>query len=180
MSFLRLVSGLFDRLSVVIGAFLGSQIPAFMQQYTQRLAGHVAELQILVDEMNKMAAHTGKTLEQYTQKFLTSSDVDFVVQGQFMLTIEERWKNLSTSLAYLTDSSMWTRPYVFLKEMNYDIAQSTFHSFQPSINLSIEGMSYTLVGILVAFFIYQGIIKSLQLMYIGIRGLFRGKSAANS
>ena len=43
-------------------AFAGSQIPQFMQQYSQRLAGHVAELQQLIDQLRSVAAHSNKSL----------------------------------------------------------------------------------------------------------------------
>jgi hypothetical protein len=65
----------------VIGAFVASQIPEFIQQYTQRLAGHVNELYRLLNQMRQVASYSNKTLDQYIQKFITSSDPDFARQG---------------------------------------------------------------------------------------------------
>ncbi len=163
MGFLRVFGSLIDRLFVVAGAFIGSQVPEFMNQYTQRLSGHVAELDHLLQNLRQAAAFSNKTLEQYIQKFLTNSDPDFSHQGEFMQTMLTRWQDLSLSLQKMTESSMWSRPYVFFNYLNYDIAKSTLASYNPGLSLTIEGLCYTGMGLVIGFLIYQSLAKCLQM-----------------
>jgi hypothetical protein len=149
------ISSVLDRLCVIVGAFVGSQIPQFMQQYSQRLAGHVDELQHLLDNLRQLAAHSDKTLEQYIQKFVTNADPDFARQGHFMQHLMGRWQELEHALYHLTHSSIWARPYVFLKELQADIAQATLFSFQPGISLNLEGLCYAGGGVLIGLAFYH-------------------------
>lgn len=161
MKLLQFMGTLLDRLFVVLGAFAGSQIPPFMQQYQQRLAGHVEELNHLLNQLRQIAADSGKSLEQYIQKFVSNGDPDFVRQGEFMQGVVNRWQELHQALYHLGESSIWSRPYVFVKELHYDIAHSTFMSFQPGMSLTIEGLCYTGIGILVGLTLYQILAKCL-------------------
>lgn len=161
MKLLSPIGNLIDRLCVVAGAFIGSQIPLFMQQYTQRLAGHVEELNRLLNQMRQVAFHSNKTLEQYIQKFISSSDPDFVHQGEFMQGILLRWEEFNHAFYQLSKSSLWDRPYVFLKEIQYDIAASTLASFQPGISLNLEGFCYAGIGIVLGWAFYHMISKCI-------------------
>lgn len=165
MSISSFVGGLFDRLFVVAGAFVGSQIPSFVTQYTQRLSGHVAELEHLVDGMKKTAALSGKTVESYIGKFTSNPDPDFSRQGELMQHLVIRWQELSQSLQNLMESTIWTRPFVFMTNWNSEVAEGTLASFQPSITLSVEGLCYTGAGILAGYLSCQLItwlIKALK------------------
>src|SRR5437016_4244626 len=113
MRLLNSIKGLFDRLFILIGAVLGSQFPEFMQQYTQRLSGHAAELSQLIAKLNEIARISNKTLDQYIYKFLSSSDPDFVNQGEFMNDVVHRWQDLNVSLQSLSEATIWTKPFYF-------------------------------------------------------------------
>lgn len=178
MGFLRFINGLLDRLFVVAGAFLGSQVPQYMQQYTQRLAGRVDELRFLMDQMKQMAAHSNKNLEQYIYKFLSSSDPDFVQQGAFMQTIVTRWQQLGQALQSLKESNIWDRPFVLLKHMDYETAEATFYSFQPGLSLTLEGLYYTGLGLILGVFIYQALSKGIQFIFLGFKHLFSQKTTS--
>jgi hypothetical protein len=163
MKILPSIGSLMDRLFVVAGAFLGSQIPEFLHQYTQRLSGHVGELQRLLNQMRQVASYSNKTLEQYIHKFITSPDPDFARQGEFMHGMASRFEELNLALNHLTQTSMWLRPYTFLKEVQYDIAHATLASFQPGINLNYEGLCYAGAGILIGWAFYQMVSKCIRL-----------------
>lgn len=153
------IGNLIDRLCVVAGAFIGSQIPQFMHQYTQRLAGHEEALQKLITQLRQIASLSHKTLEQYIQKFFDSGDPDFIQQGDFMQGILHRSQELHIALTHLTQSSPWLRPYYFLKDLQPDIAHSTFASFQPGLSLTLEGLFYGGVGMIVGWLFFQIVSK---------------------
>lgn len=174
MKIFSFIGSLLDRLCVVAGAFVGSQVPQFMQQYTQRLAGHVEALQKLINQLRHIASLSSqKTLEQYIEKFQNSSDPDFIHQGDFMQGILNRWEELHLALEHLTSSSIWLRPYYFLKDLQPDIAHSTFASYQPGFNLTLEGVCYAGVGIILGWAFYQMISQCIVFGYTRAMAIFK-------
>lgn len=165
MKLFRFIGSLADRICIVAGAFIGSQIPQFIQQYTQRLAAHIAELDHLLTKLRRIASLSDKTLDQYIQKFLSSSDPDFSRQGEFIDEMLRRFHVLSDSLQKITESRIWTRPFIFLKEIHRDLFETTLDSFQPGLVLSVEGICYTFLGALLGFLFYQGFSKSILIVY---------------
>ncbi len=163
MPFFRLLSSILDRLFVIAGALIGAQIPLFILQYGQRLAGHVDELNRLLNNLRELANQSHKTLEQYIAKFLANSDSDFAGQGKFMLDVVGRFENLNQALQNLMMSNLWKRPFVFIKDLQLDIAESTLHDFQPGIQLTPEGFIYMAISAIIGFFIYQLIGKIASL-----------------
>lgn len=167
---MRWISGLIDRILAVIGALAFSQIPLFMLQYHQRLSGHVSELKLQVEIMRQAALQTGKTLDQYTQKFLESSDPDFMHQGDIIHAMISRWQNLSDSMIALHNATPLSRPFVFLSHINLDVVDDTFKSFQMGIPLTIEGLIYALIGLCFGFLTYYLISR----LFLSIALFFRG------
>lgn len=162
---MNFIGSILDRIFVLIGAFLGSQLPQFMEQYIQRLAAHIAELNHLIEKLRGIASLSNKTLEQYIGKFLNSSDSDFTLQGQFMEEMVSRWATLTSSWNQITQSSLWMKPYVFLREMNSSLVESTWKGFQPGISLTVEALCYTLLGAFFGFIIYQILLKMVLFIY---------------
>lgn len=173
MNFGCFLKGALDRLSMVAGALIGTQIPEFFQQYTQRLSGHEAELHQQVGKMTEMASLSGKNLDQYLAKFMSSSDPDFAAQGVFMKEIVTRWEDFHQALAALTHAPIWSHPYYFFKYLNYPIAKATYQDFQPAINLSFEGLAYASVGIVISYSIYLVLSKIFSKGYTSALSRFR-------
>ncbi len=55
---------LLDRILCVLGAILFSQAPEFMQQYLQRLEGHLDEARLALGRLRDAAAQAGMTIDQ--------------------------------------------------------------------------------------------------------------------
>lgn len=140
-------TGLFDRIFAVIGALTCAQAPMFIQQYTQQLSGRVAELKLQTSAIAGAAAQTHKSVTQYIQRFIDSGDHDFMLQGELMQKMTLRYDNLSEALEVLNTTNIWLKPFVFMRNFSWDIAQSTFHNFQFGIPFTVEGMLYALAGI---------------------------------
>lgn len=148
------IRALFDRIFAVIGALLFIQIPLFIQQYSQSLAGHIDELKYQINIMQAAASETGKTLPQYVDKFVQSGDVDFSNQGYIIQAMIERWQSLSNGLSALQQANVFTKPYVFFSNLNFDIARSTLHSYNFGISLSFEGLMYGIIGIFFGYIFF--------------------------
>ncbi len=149
--------GLFDRVFSVLGAIGLAQFPAYIQQYYQRLGGHVDEAARNVALFREAAHESGRTLEEYIQRFLNETDPDFVRQGEIMQQIVERYETLLAALTALESANLFTRPFVFLYHMHTDIAWNALRVFQPGVPTTLEGLVYALAGILLGLLIYNSI-----------------------
>ena len=156
---------LLDRIFAALGALLFSQVPLFIYYYMQQLQGRVAELLGQKEALIRVAAQTGKTLDQYILKFLNSSDPDFSAQGHLMQGLLERLKTLSTGLSQLQNATVWEKPFIFIKAFYWDIASSTWSQYAIGIPLSIEGGVYAFAGLLVGFGVFYLIKQIFALLW---------------
>lgn len=148
------IHGLFDRIFAVIGALTLSQAPTFMQDYTQQLSGHVSELRYQIEIFRSAASQSGKTLEQFIQKFKDSPDLDLAAVGSIMQEMVVRYTNLSNSYNALVQSSVFERPFVFLKYFDWDLAKLTFADYHLGLSLTLDGFIYALIGLYLGVVIY--------------------------
>lgn len=174
---LKWISGLLDRIFAAAGAVLFSQCPLFIQQYIQQLSGHATELRLQVNAIQQAATHSGKTLEQFIQKFVDSGDVDFVRQGDIMLAMVSRWYNFSDAYSALQNSSVFSRPFVFVFHFNWDIAKSTWHNFIFGLPFNLEGLIFALMGILFGYLFYFGLRRLFLGIWSAIKSFFKRQPA---
>ncbi len=154
-----------DRLSVVIGALLFIQTPLFISQYRGQLIGHFNELLLQIGAIRQAAESSNKTLEQWIDKFVKSSDPDFSRQGALMQEMVNRGQALSESILSLDNASIFSKPWLFLQHLDYAIFKSTLSSFQMGIPFTYEGFCYLLLGMLFGYFTYQGLRKIANTLF---------------
>lgn len=166
------IGGLMDRIFAAAGGLLFLQVPLYMKQYVQQLSGHAAELRFQVDAMRQAATNSGKTLEQFIQKFTESNDVDFVRQGDIMSAMVNRWYHVTDALSALNDSSVFTRPFVFIRHINWDIIKSTWSQYVFGLPLNLEGLVYAVLGIIFGFLVFYVIRKFFIAFWLMIKSPF--------
>lgn len=167
---MKWLAGLLDRAFVVVGAIIFAQLPLFMQEYSQQLVGRTAEMHLQVNAMRQAAGLSGKTLEQLIQKFLGNVDSDVVRQGEVMQALVGRWHHLSEALSAMQESTLWSRPFVFLFHLNTDVFSSTLHQFHLGLPLNLEGGIYALFGMGCGYVIFM----AFRLIFQKTRKLFQG------
>jgi hypothetical protein len=151
---LNFVGKFIDRTFVVIGALVLSQAPFFMQQYTQQLSGHVAELHIYMNTIQNAAALSGKTVPQYIQKFVENADVDFARQGDVMQGMVDRWSFLTDALESMQHTTVFSKPFVFITQFNWEIAKATWTSFDFGFAFNSESILYALAGMCLGYLVF--------------------------
>ena len=152
---------LIDRILCVVGAVVFSQAPEFMQQYLQRLGGHLAEARRQLAQFEDIARQAGRTLQELAAQYATNADPTVVGMGRLMSETETRVNALSASEAALRDASVWERPFVFLRHLDSEIASGTAGVFKPAVPTTIEGILYALMGVVVILVAYHGVLAPL-------------------
>ena len=130
-------------LGTVLAAVAGvafAQLPAFIQQYLQRLGGHVDEAQLNLSQVITGASF--RTLDAPAREVLTVS-------------LNQRVSELETGEQAITGASASVRPFIFLRELNPDIAMATFRAFEPAVPLSTAGLIYGVTGIVAGWLFYE-------------------------
>lgn len=158
-SLLGVGDGLIDRALCVAGTVVFAQFPEFMQQYLQRLGGHLDEARRQLERFRTVAQESGLTLDGLISRTGANTDPAVAKLGGVMRETAARVAHLEQAQAALHDASPWTRPFAFLTHADHDIVRATMHAFQPAVPTTIEGLVYALAGMLVLLVAYHGGVK---------------------
>lgn len=161
----RWLDKMMDRIFVVLGALLFLQMPLFMQQYHLSLQGHIKELEYQIDKINVVAKQSGKTLDEWIQKFVKSTDSDFSKQGDLLRDMVNRRVELADAMSAWKNSSVYQRPFVFIRYYKSDIVKDTWQMFQFGIPFNLEGLAYGAMGIVGGYMLYATISFTFRLMF---------------
>jgi len=163
-SFLSVFDSLTDRILCVVGAVLFSQGPEFMQQYLQRLGGHLDEARRQLATFQRTADQAGLTLEAFIRKTSGNADADVARLGGVMNDAVERVGSLQAAHDALLHAALWERPFVFLRHIDSAIARATGAVYQPAVPTTVEGLLYAFAGmLLILAFYHLGVKRVLAL-----------------
>jgi hypothetical protein len=151
---------LLDRALCVAGAVIFSQGPEFMQQYLQRLGGHLDEARRQLDQFKKVAAQSGLSLDQFIAQTNANADVAVAKLGGVMSEASVRVDHLETAKLAIQNASPLARPFAFLQHVDSEIASATWAIYKPAVPTTIEGLLYALLGMAVLLGLYYGLIKA--------------------
>lgn len=152
---LKFLDDLADRISAAVGAVALSQFPQFYGQYMQRLGGHLDEARRMLEQYINAAAALNLTLEEYIHEHLESGSSVFISSGEIMQSLVERYEALEKAYMALKDANIYSRWFVFLKEVDWSIAAGTWQNFVPGVPTTTEGLVYALTGLLLGWLIYS-------------------------
>jgi hypothetical protein len=146
-----------DRILCACGALVFSQAPEFMQQYLQRLGGRLDEALRHLDEVRSVALQSGVSISTEGKAL----DAGSAGVAQLLRLSSERFDSLQAAESSLRNASIFTRPFVFLKNCDWETARSTLNVYKPAVPTTIEGLSYALLGMAVALGFYYFTIRPL-------------------
>ncbi|HYP17956.1 MAG TPA: DUF2937 family protein [Opitutus sp.] len=152
---LGLGGGVLDRVLCVLGTVAFSQVPEFMQQYLQRLGGHLDEARRQLAQFTRVAEQSGLTLDRLISQTATNSDQAVAKLSGVMSDAVARVETLETAQTALAQASVWERPFVFARHVDPEIAQATWTIFRPAIPTTVEGLVYAALGMFVLLAIYH-------------------------
>ncbi len=161
---------LIDRILCVLGAVLASQGPEFMQQYLQRLGGHLDEARRQFAQFQAIAQQLGKNVHELAAQYTASIDPAVAGMGKLVNDTEARMNTLASAEVAIREASLWERPFVFLRHLDAEIASGTANVFKPAVPTTIEGAFYALVGVIVILVVYHGVLAPLARRICGGAG----------
>lgn len=171
-------ASLVDRLLCAIGAVLFAQAPEFMQQYLQRLGGHLSEARRQLFHFEEIAKQAGKTVQELAAQYAANADPAVVSMGKVVNETELRVTALASAEAALRDASVWARPFVFLRDLDWEIARGTSSVYKAAVPTTLEGLLYGLVGVIVILVLYHGFVGPLFRKFFGLGAKPTAKPAA--
>jgi len=148
-----------DRLLCVAGAVLFSQMPEFMQQYLQRLEGHLDEARLQLDRLKEAAAQSGATVDQLVANAAASADPLMQRLGILVTETSSRVTQLSVADDALRHATTLARPFVFFAHLDPAIARATLKIFRPAVPTTLEGLAYACAGMLAVLALYHGCVR---------------------
>ena len=98
--------GLLDRVLCVLGTVAFSQVPEFMQQYLQRLGGHLDEARRQLAQFRQVAEQSGLTLDRLITQTGTNSDPAVAKLGGVMTEAVTRVEELQSAQVALQSASL--------------------------------------------------------------------------
>jgi hypothetical protein len=146
---------LLDRVLCVLGAVVFSQVPEFMQQYLQRLEGHLDEARLQLERFRAAAAQSGMTLDQLVAGAARNPDPSMGRLGGVVRSLIARVDELASADAALRHASLWKRPFVFAGHLDAGIARATWSIFRPAVPTTVEGLLYAGAGTVIALTAYH-------------------------
>ncbi|OHD64356.1 MAG: hypothetical protein A2176_01855 [Spirochaetes bacterium RBG_13_51_14] len=149
-----LLDSLLDRICALLAALTLAQFPQYLAQYLQRLGGHVDEAARNIEKYREVAKEVGKTLEQYVQHLLASKDLAVFRTGQKIGADIERYDQLAGALKDLTSAPAYKKLFIFITNVDWDIARATWERFTPGLPLTLEGAIYAAAGIVIGMTAY--------------------------
>jgi Protein of unknown function (DUF2937) len=151
--------GLIDRLLCVVGAVLFSQIPEFIQQYLQRLGGHLDEARRQLGHFQEIATNAGLTLDGLMARSQGSPEPTVIQLGRLIRDTASRVDALAAAEAGIRSASLFSRPLVFLRHLDLSITRATWAVFKPAVPTTVEGLVYAGLGVLLMLALYYGGVK---------------------
>ncbi len=126
------------------GAASLSQFPEFAQQYLQRLAGKVDQLEVQVAEIDASAAALDMSRDDYLEDLSASrAGAEAARKSINEISLFER---LGGNLDSFRDAGSFGRLAQAYRVADPALAQNTLDDFKPAVPLTAEGAAFTAVG----------------------------------
>ncbi len=159
----RMIKLILDHSFSFITALTLCQLPQFMTQYQDALAGAHFEAEKSVVAIRERAERNGKTLDEFIGKHLINPDTDFKASGELMRAEVERERQYRLALNELKNAAVWLRPIVFVKHYEHALAKKI--DFKPALPLTLEAAVYALLGILLGMGIFRLLVVALRWIF---------------
>lgn len=150
----KIISTLFDRCLFAFVFIFALQLPEFIQQYSQRLAGHLNEASLQLDKFKIVADnHFNGNLALMIERFLVNNEASVKETASVIINLTERINLLESQLVNIKSGNIVQRIFYFFTELDTTLIKNTYDSYQISIPLSINALVIGFIFALTFMFI---------------------------
>lgn len=125
------------------GAIAASQWREYLQQYRQRLGGHL-------DEASGQLRHL-------TDVHAVADTAQRPVVAEMMAASEARTQSLAEALRALAEAPTALQPWAFVRHLDPVAARATLEAFQPALPLDAASLAWAGVGLVAALVLYEAL-----------------------
>lgn len=163
-SFFRVLQTVIDRVLFTLSFIVGAQLPEFIQQYSQRLSGHLNEASLQLQQFELIAEqwHQGNLtalITLYQQNPLPAIQET----ANVIINLQNRIDAYQNALINLEHNNLLQKISYFFTQMDSDIAQATYSQYILTIPLSVDTLITGGVFALVASFSYRLLCKGFAM-----------------
>jgi len=144
-----LLTNLFDRCVFTFFFIIGVQLPEFIQQYAQRLSGHLNEALLQLNAFQLIANHHfDGNLSLMIEKYTNNSEPSIKETGHLILSTSNRVSELQAHL--------------FLTEHDSSMIQATLQQFQLAIPLNLSALSTGTIFALIILSVNYVLLRTIK------------------
>jgi hypothetical protein len=166
---LALINNILDRCFFTVTFIVGVQLPEFMQQYQQRLAGHLNEAQLQLAQFEVIAQqHFEGSLITMITRYKGNSEASISSTGELIERLSARVEYLSSHLEQINTTDYLSSLYQLIWHLDKQIAAGTAESFSMAIPLELNAIATGTTLAITAL-----IVK--ELLVIAVRSSFKVK-----
>jgi hypothetical protein len=136
-----LFNNIIDRCFFTFSFILGVQLPALIQQYNQRLAGHLSEAKLQLSQFQSIAnQHYQGDLLEMVVKYQKNTEASIVSTGDLIQQLIARIDHLQQQTALLLDFNYLKQVSNFILYSDKQIVLATLNDFSLSIPLEVNAL----------------------------------------
>lgn len=137
-----LINNILDRCFFTVTFIIGVQLPEFMQQYQQRLSGHLNEAQLQLEEFQVIAQqHFDGSLLTMITRYKNNSESSIISTGELIERLSARVEYLNIHLEQITTTDYLSNIYQFIWHLDKQIATDTAEKFSMAIPLELNAIA---------------------------------------
>lgn len=144
-------TNILDRILFATSMIIAMQLPAFIQQYSQRLAGHLSEAKYQLENYQVIAdQHYQGDILLLIKRYQANSDPGINAAADVVFQLIDRISILASQLQHLNHSDYFHKIFYFVSDLNLPLAKATLQDYQLSIPLDLPSL---LTGLVVAIIV---------------------------
>lgn len=142
------IGSLADRIICVVFAVVLAQAPIYMGQYINVLSGAQMESQKTYDDIESRAKKYQLSVDEFIERLIANPDDLVRENAEVSMNAVERYKDYTEALNALLNSNIWLKPFRLMQ--HYDPSIQAALQFKPGVPLTLEGVVYGLIGVVLA------------------------------
>ena len=166
----RIVSGILDRIILVVGVIGGGTIPSFVAQYRQRIGGALEQVQRDLAPFQEIANQRyDGSLQALVEHHLHSADATFHSEGAAITAMIESAQRLREA-AQALNTDLLHQLFYLLKNADAQMLAATWGIFKPSFGLSMDSLVLAAVTGVAAWLVFLGLGLVLAALWRRVNG----------